>query len=138
MQNSSVVPSKHILMSVSGYRNSKLQTSIVIFIPFLPSVLCGDLTYVILFPQLLLVLYFPPSNTYGSSVSFIITFILRILCGDKYLGIPQIITFGEMISNDCSSGQCSGDMPFRTIIMIIGLVSSSKSSKHLIDKCRLF
>ena len=35
------------------------------------SVLCGDLTYVILFPQLLLVLYFPPSNTYGSVASFL-------------------------------------------------------------------
>ena len=50
------------------------------------SVLCGDLTYVILFPQLILVLYFPPSNTYGSVFSFLISFILRILCGDKYLG----------------------------------------------------
>ena len=36
------------------------------------SVLCGDLTYVILFPQLLLVLYFPPSNTYGSVASFLV------------------------------------------------------------------
>ena len=55
-----------------------------------------------------------------------ITFILRILCGDKYLGIPQIITFGEMVSNDCPNGKCSGEMPFRTIIMLIGLVSEHR------------
>jgi len=88
-------------------------------------VLCGDLTYVILFPQLVLVLYFPPSNTYGSFFSFIISFILRILCGDKYLGLPEFISFGNM-TDSCPqeiTGLCEGEMPFRTIIMIIGLIS---------------
>ena len=86
--------------------------------------LCGDLTYVILFPQLLLVLYFPPSNTYGALCSFVVSFTLRVLCGDKYLGIPQLISFGVMtVDCEAGAGKCSGEMPFRTIVMIIGLVS---------------
>ena len=90
------------------------------------SVLCGDLTYVILFPQLLLTVYFPPSNTYGSVLSFLTSFSLRVLVGDQYLGIPRVISLG-VLTAPCPTPQnadmmCEGDMPFRTIIMILGLV----------------
>ena len=44
------------------------------------SVLCGDFVYVIVFPQLLLVLYFNKANTYGSVFSFVIGLALRLLC----------------------------------------------------------
>jgi len=89
-------------------------------------VLCGDFTYVILFPQLLLVLYFSKSNTYGSLTSFIVCLILRLLAGDVYLGIPPVISFG-IIKVSCPTEEdlfkeCEGDVPFRTIIMLIGLI----------------
>merc|ERR1712200_123322 len=45
-------------------------------------VLCGDFMFVIVFPQLLLVLYWDKANTYGSVVSFCRSLILRLLCGD--------------------------------------------------------
>merc|ERR1712045_300416 len=54
-------------------------------------VLCGDFVFVIVFPQLLLVLYYPKSNTYGSLSSFIVGLILRLLCGDELLKLPKII-----------------------------------------------
>merc|ERR1719450_1941757 len=57
-------------------------------------VLCGDFTYVILFPQLLLVLYWSKSNTYGAISSFFVSLFLRLLVGDKYLGLPAAISFG--------------------------------------------
>ena len=90
------------------------------------SVLCGDFTYVILFPQLLLVLYFSKSNTYGSLTSFMICLTLRLLAGDVYLGIPPVISFG-IIKVSCPTEEdlfkeCEGDVPFRTIIMLVGLV----------------
>jgi len=92
-------------------------------------VLCGDFAYVMLFPQLLLVLYWSKANTYGSLASFIVTLILRLLAGDKYLGLPSVLTFGsfngycfnveEESLSLCDEG---GEMPFRTIIMLISLV----------------
>jgi len=89
-------------------------------------VLCGDFTYVILFPQLLLVLYWSSSNTYGAISSFFVSLILRLLMGDKYLGLPAVISFGT-ISEPCATVDapelvCQGDVPYRTIVMLIGLV----------------
>jgi len=92
-------------------------------------VLCGDFTYVILFPQLLLVLYWSKSNTYGAISSFFVSLFLRLLVGDKYLGLPAAISFGT-ISSPCSSMKnvatsdelCEGELPYRTFIMLIGLV----------------
>ena len=44
------------------------------------SVLCGDFVFVIVFPQLLLVLYYPKANTYGSVFAFFFGLLLRLLC----------------------------------------------------------
>ena len=41
--------------------------------------LCSDLVYVILFPQLLCVVYVPHTNTYGSLSAYIVGFVVRIL-----------------------------------------------------------
>jgi high affinity choline transporter 7 len=46
-------------------------------------VLCGDFMFVIVFPQLTLVLWWELANTYGSVFSFVIGLILRLSCGDK-------------------------------------------------------
>ena len=93
---------------------------------FYCSVLCGDFTYVILFPQLVLVLYWSKANTYGAISSFFVSLILRLLVGDKYLGLPAVISFGT-ITAPCPSLQdpdlmCVGELPYRTFVMLIGLV----------------
>ena len=44
------------------------------------SVLCGDFVYVMVFPQLLIVLYMEKANTYGSVVSYFFGLIFRLLC----------------------------------------------------------
>ena len=49
------------------------------------SVLCGDFVFVIVFPQLLLVLYFDKANTYGSLASFVVGLCLRLLCNEALL-----------------------------------------------------
>ena len=106
------------------------------------SVLCGDLTYVILFPQLLLTLYFPPSNTYGSVLSFLTSFSLRLLVGDQYLGITRVISLG-MLHTPCPTVMdpqmmCEGEMPFRTIIMLIGMVNAFLQSHEQIFDRRIY
>ena len=93
-------------------------------------VLCGDFMFVIVFPQLTLVLYWELSNTYGSVVSFFIGILLRLLCGDKLMGIGATIVFGTMYGDEgsCPTDEdplaaCTGPVPFRLIVTIIGAVS---------------
>eukprot|EP00092_Neocalanus_flemingeri_P035154 GFUD01038257.1.p1 GENE.GFUD01038257.1~~GFUD01038257.1.p1 ORF type:complete len:503 (+),score=122.31 GFUD01038257.1:142-1509(+) len=89
-------------------------------------VLCGDFTYVMLFPQLLLVIYWSKANTYGSVFSFILTVILRLSVGDKYLGLPAAFSFGAVTAScptvEDPDHMCEGALPYRTFIMLIGLV----------------
>merc|ERR1712107_876483 len=59
-------------------------------------VLCGDFMLVIVFPQLTLVLYWELANTYGSVFSFVVGLVLRLMCGDKTMGIPAAIEFGTI------------------------------------------
>ena len=87
-------------------------------------VLCGDFMFVIVFPQLTLVLYWELANTYGSVFSFVVGLVLRLMCGDKTMGIPAAIEFGK-IQAACPTEEdpdkmCEGAMPFRLFVTIIG------------------
>ncbi|UJR30115.1 hypothetical protein I4U23_017656 [Adineta vaga] len=73
--------------------------------------LCSDLVYVILFPQLLCVVYVPHTNTYGSLSAYIVGFVFRILIGEPSLNIPTVISFGRYI-------------PPKTLCMIISLLTT--------------
>ncbi|XP_059159842.1 high-affinity choline transporter 1-like [Physella acuta] len=78
-------------------------------------VLCSDLMYVVLFPQLVCVLWVPWANTYGSFAGFLVSFLLRILSGDAVLQIPAAIKFPLY---DYSTD--SQLFPFRTFSMLSG------------------
>ncbi|CAL1544320.1 unnamed protein product [Lymnaea stagnalis] len=79
-------------------------------------VLCCDLMYVVLFPQLTCVLWLPWSNTYGSLAGLAVSLLLRFLCGDPMLGIPSVIKF-PMYDHDTETQL----FPFRTFSMLAGL-----------------
>jgi len=49
------------------------------------SILCSDLIYVILFPQLICVLYFRYANGYGACCSFFVGLLLRMLGGEPMI-----------------------------------------------------
>jgi len=86
--------------------------------------LCSDLVYVILFPQLLCVVYVPHTNTYGSLSAYIIGFIFRILIGEPSLSIPALVHFGRYI-------------PPKTLCMLISLSTTllvSLIAKILFEK----
>jgi high affinity choline transporter 7 len=87
-------------------------------------VLCGDFMFVIVFPQLTLVLYWELANTYGSVFSFFVGLLLRLLCGDKTMGIPAAIEFGKVYAAcptvDDPDKMCEGPMPFRLFVTLIG------------------
>ena len=88
--------------------------------------------FVIVFGQLTLVLFLPEANTYGSISSFVVALTLRLLCGDKNMGIPPVISFGTIYGEpgSCPEAEnedraCEGAVPFRVIVTVIGIVSNS-------------
>jgi len=93
-------------------------------------VLCGDFMFVIVFPQLTLVLYWSLANTYGSVFSFFIGLILRLLCGEAKMSLPVLISFGTVYGEpgscptaDDPLAACEGPVPFRLIVTIIGALT---------------
>ena len=86
--------------------------------------------FVIVFGQLTLVLFFPLASTYGSISSFVVALVLRLLCGDKAMKLPPVISFGKIYGEPGSCPEeddplhaCQGDVPYRTIVAAIGIVS---------------
>ena len=49
------------------------------------SYLCSDIIFVVLFPELLCVLYFGYANTYGATFGFFVGFLLRLLGGEPLI-----------------------------------------------------
>lgn len=74
--------------------------------------LCSDLVYVVLFPQLCCVIYVQHVNTYGSLAGYLLGFILRVLGGEKLIGLPPAIKYPYY-------SDVYGQMfPFRTLAMV--------------------
>ena len=79
--------------------------------------LCSDLVYVVLFPQLLSVIYLKTSNTYGSLVAYVIGMFFRIAGGEPSLGIGVLIEFPYY---SATNGQL---FPFKTLCMLMSFTS---------------
>ncbi|KAL8597445.1 hypothetical protein ACOMHN_050943 [Nucella lapillus] len=75
-------------------------------------VLCSDLMYVVLFPQLTLILWFHRSNAYGCILGYFVAFLLRIFAGEPLIGLPPTVKFPLY---DPVHGQ---GFPFRTFAML--------------------
>jgi high affinity choline transporter 7 len=80
--------------------------------------LCGDLVYVILFPQLTCALFLPFANTYGALVGWIIGLVMRLMGGEPLLGLPPLIKYPNY--DEESGYQLT---PFKTISMLISLTT---------------
>lgn len=87
--------------------------------------MCSDLVYVILFPQLLIVVHFKEHcNTYGSLFAYLLGGFIRLAGGEKTIYLPALIHY-PMYDEE------SGDQlfPFRTMAMLTSMVSLIVISK---------
>ncbi|CAG0880896.1 unnamed protein product [Cyprideis torosa] len=81
--------------------------------------LCADFVYVILFPQLLLVVHFQDYvNTYGSLVAYFLGIFIRMLGGEDILGLPAAVHF-PWYNYETGSQR----FPFRTMAMLVSMIT---------------
>ncbi|XP_071394700.1 high affinity choline transporter 1-like [Centroberyx affinis] len=79
-------------------------------------ILGADVAYTFIFPHLVCVLFFKVSNGYGASVGYIAGLTIRILSGEKSVGLPVVLPLPGCTLEDGIYVQRS---PVRTICMLI-------------------
>ncbi|KAM4595390.1 high-affinity choline transporter 1-like isoform 1-T2 [Fundulus diaphanus] len=96
--------------SITFYTNSTL----VLWI------LGADVSYTLMFPHLVSVLFFNVTNGYGAAVGYIVGVTLRILLGENTLGIPVVLHLPGCTLED---GIYVQKAPVRTLSMLCTLVA---------------
>lgn len=105
--------------------------------------LSSDLVYVIIFPQLLSVLFVKGTNTYGSVAAYIVGLLLRIGGGEPYLKLPPFIYYPGWVIQE-RIHHLTGDVehfvqqrfPFKSVSMVasfLGNVAVSYLTKYLFE-----
>ncbi|XP_069386112.1 high affinity choline transporter 1-like [Paralichthys olivaceus] len=105
-----------VVVGLAGTALTFLDSSVLVF--WLVGV---DMSYTIMFPQLVCILFFKVSNGYGASVGYMIGIIMRVLSGEPLIGLPPAIKFPGCRLD--AEGKLTQYFPFRTTIMITSLVS---------------
>lgn len=105
--------------------------------------LSSDLVYVIIFPQLLSVLFVKGTNTYGSVAAYIVGLLLRIGGGEPYLKLPPFIYYPGWVIQE-RIHHLTGDVehfvqqrfPFKSVSMVASFLANvavSYLTKYLFE-----
>ncbi|XP_029950592.1 high affinity choline transporter 1-like [Salarias fasciatus] len=105
-----------VAVGVAGTALTFLDSSVLVF--WLVGV---DMSYTIMFPQLVCILFFKVSNGYGATVGYLMGIVMRILSGEPLIGLPPAIKFPGCRPD--AEGKMTQYFPFRTAIMVISLLS---------------
>lgn len=109
--------------------------------------LSSDLVYVIIFPQLISVLFVKGTNTYGSVAAYLFGMLLRIGGGEPYLRMPPFIYYPGWTTEQ-RIHHMTGEMedvvvqkfPFKTVSMLasfLGNVAVSYLAKYLFESGKI-
>lgn len=105
-----------VAVGLAGTGLTFLDSSVLVF--WLVGV---DMSYTIMFPQLVCILFFKVSNSYGAAVGVIMGIVLRVLSGEPLLGLSPIIHFpGCRLDKE---GKMTQYFPFRTAIMLSSMLA---------------
>lgn len=105
-----------VVVGLAGTGLTFLDSSVLVF--WLVGV---DMSYTIMFPQLVCILFFKVSNSYGATVGLMTGIIMRVLSGEPLIGLPPVIQFpGCRVDEE---GKMTQYFPFRTAIMVSSLLS---------------
>lgn len=105
--------------------------------------LSSDLVYVIIFPQLISVLFVKGTNTYGSVAGYIFGLLLRIGGGEPYLKLPPFIYYPGWVNQE-RIHHVTGEVehfiqqrfPFKTMSMLASFLANvvfSYLTKYLFE-----
>ncbi|XP_058042234.1 high affinity choline transporter 1 [Ahaetulla prasina] len=95
--------------------------------------LSSDLVYIIIFPQLLCVLFIKGTNTYGAIVGYLLGLLLRITGGEPYLSLQPLILYPGWYHDDDRYVQ---RFPFKTLAMLTSFLTNiavSYLAKYLFE-----
>lgn len=105
-----------VVVGLAGTALTFLDSSVLVF--WLVGV---DMSYTIMFPQLVCVLFFKTSNGYGATVGLLTGIILRVLSGEPLIGLQPAIKFPGCRLD--AEGKMTQFFPFRTAIMFISMAT---------------
>ncbi|PAA71287.1 hypothetical protein BOX15_Mlig032268g1 [Macrostomum lignano] len=81
--------------------------------------LCSDLVFVILFPQLLNVIYIKKSNTYGSLAGYLVGLFCRLTAGETLLFLPPLFRYPGFVDGEGFYQR----FPVKTLSMLLSLAA---------------
>ncbi|TWW59750.1 high affinity choline transporter 1-like [Takifugu flavidus] len=105
-----------VAVGLAGTGLTFLDSSVLVF--WLVGV---DMSYTIMFPQLVCILFSKVSNSYGAAVGLMMGIVLRVLSGEPLLGLPPVIQYPGCRLN--KEGKMTQYFPFRTAIMVVSMLS---------------
>jgi high affinity choline transporter 7 len=91
-------------------------------------VLCSDLVYCVLFPQLALALFDRRANRWGSYAGMAVALVLRVGAGEPLLGLPRLWPLPVDAAGVAT-------MPVKTLTMLAGLLAMWAVSRATATRC---
>ena len=84
---------------------------------YLTIIIASDIAYIVIFPQLICILYFSKTNSYGAIVGYLAAIVLRFGGGEPLLNLPCFIPYpGNHLDEQ---GQLVNVFPIKTFAMAV-------------------